>query len=994
MKKILFLIILLSIYSCDPGTESYDTNIADGKACQFDLNCKDTSVCKDGFCIAITDLKDKDQRTICLNSSQCTEPENKCEGLPCLCSNGFCKSYDPCEANPCDLQYKETDYRAVCEIKDDSFQCLCNDKYIDVNGECKVNCGIFGTPASDNIHCDCNPNYKEEDYKCIYDCSAIPFSKPNAANTGCDCNQNYDRVGNTCVLNCSSKLHSHRNDENDYCDCDEGYLDIIDSNVCCPNNSTYQNGSCKCVTGFHQEGQFCVDDTPCNPNSCTRPFETVCSILSDPQNVTEYVEDVHYDCSCNNGYHEDNGICCAQYFSNVNGICVSDYDYCGNDGECTGGQICNVNSIDATLKSYCENPQEDKVKPVFYCTQNEDCLSGLCKTDTDGNGYCVQLCEESSDTHTLCDAPDCLIEGTSNLGNCSVDNTLGFPYAKCVCPQGYAVQGPNCIQMAGNRGESCGGQPEIVITSSGVYTGDTRSYLNNNTVSTCQPSANGNDIIYKMVLSQTTTVTLELLKETGLNLDDSVLYVKTSCESPTDIACNDDKASTDRLSKISKVFDAGTYYVFVDGYSGESGTFKLAVNISPFSCPTGTTCLNETVSLDNLSDDFRVCKPSNDITRCDIKTDCETGKDCSFIGNDMDSIYLGCSSIPGCIADYVKYPGSGPFCCSGLQNSSTNECRSFCQESLDCRVGYDCNAFSVTVSNGTYNSAVDGYKLCLERSGTTLCSKDAVCSGSTPYCMVDDNLDNRLLTKCKAKRSGFDTANIGANCSSGAYKNCYNNICYIPNLEGNNNTITQTPYCTNTCSATSDCSNGYECSTGNIMYPLLAFATTAVCKLDNRDNCVTDDLNVCVQTKKTCADYSECGGNSCKIALSNNGLSHYFYCETPVGVKLDGESCSNATECKSGFCYSRDITANTTIGKICMSPCSEAEGTSCYDSSMPETETFKCSTQYVRFSAVTSQQKVCHPAICTSDSDCTNGEVCLTALNNNNQTYKFCGTNP
>ena len=66
---------------------------------------------------------------------------------------------------------------------------------------------------------------------------------------------------------------------------------------------------------------------------------------------------------------------------------------------------------------------------------------------------------------------------------------------------------------------------------------------------------------------------------------DSVLYVRSAdcSDSDAEVACNDDAPTpgtneTNRQhSRIEQVLDAGTIFVFVDGYSGAAGSFKMHV---------------------------------------------------------------------------------------------------------------------------------------------------------------------------------------------------------------------------------------------------------------------------------------------------------------------------------------------------------------------------------------------------------------------------------
>ena len=90
--------------------------------------------------------------------------------------------------------------------------------------------------------------------------------------------------------------------------------------------------------------------------------------------------------------------------------------------------------------------------------------------------------------------------------------------------------------------------------------------------------------VYKLDVAGRKRVTLAV--ETGSKFD-SVLYVRKGDCSDTDaeVACNDDAAPVDggpvdrRHSRVAEVLDPGTYYVFVDGFNGSTGSFKLHVEL-------------------------------------------------------------------------------------------------------------------------------------------------------------------------------------------------------------------------------------------------------------------------------------------------------------------------------------------------------------------------------------------------------------------------------
>lgn len=89
-------------------------------------------------------------------------------------------------------------------------------------------------------------------------------------------------------------------------------------------------------------------------------------------------------------------------------------------------------------------------------------------------------------------------------------------------------------------------------------------------------SSDSRELIYQLDVSRRERVTIEVEARF-----DSVLYIrKDDCtDANAEVDCNDD--GPDRThSRIERVLDPGKYFVFVDGYAQEAGTFKLTVSTS------------------------------------------------------------------------------------------------------------------------------------------------------------------------------------------------------------------------------------------------------------------------------------------------------------------------------------------------------------------------------------------------------------------------------
>ncbi len=108
--------------------------------------------------------------------------------------------------------------------------------------------------------------------------------------------------------------------------------------------------------------------------------------------------------------------------------------------------------------------------------------------------------------------------------------------------------------------------------AAGTVTGTTAHGEHENAGS-CEPS-DSRELVYQLDVAQRERVTIEVEAKF-----DSVLYVrKDDCTDPNaEVDCSDD--APDRThSRVERVLEPGRYYVFVDGYSHDTGTFKMTVS--------------------------------------------------------------------------------------------------------------------------------------------------------------------------------------------------------------------------------------------------------------------------------------------------------------------------------------------------------------------------------------------------------------------------------
>ena len=108
-----------------------------------------------------------------------------------------------------------------------------------------------------------------------------------------------------------------------------------------------------------------------------------------------------------------------------------------------------------------------------------------------------------------------------------------------------------------------------------TITGDTSS-SSDRFQATCADGARSNDRVYRLQLRRRSRVRVSATQQY-----DGAIYIRRDCvDATTEVACNDD-AVDNRHSQVETVLDAGTYYVFVDGFSqANQGSFTMDVEVT------------------------------------------------------------------------------------------------------------------------------------------------------------------------------------------------------------------------------------------------------------------------------------------------------------------------------------------------------------------------------------------------------------------------------
>lgn len=118
---------------------------------------------------------------------------------------------------------------------------------------------------------------------------------------------------------------------------------------------------------------------------------------------------------------------------------------------------------------------------------------------------------------------------------------------------------------------------EAPLLRSGQEVRGTTAGATNRFEASCAGQAQSGDRLYRLQLTRRSFVSLTL--ETTEH--DGALHIRRDCtDLASEVACNDDDPDV-RHSRIEGNFDAGTYYVIVDGYaSASTGPFRLRAEVS------------------------------------------------------------------------------------------------------------------------------------------------------------------------------------------------------------------------------------------------------------------------------------------------------------------------------------------------------------------------------------------------------------------------------
>ena len=522
----------------------------------------DDGVCEPGCGVAVIDCGD---HGFCIDSSGQVE---------CRCATGH--AGETCDE--CAEGYQDNDEDGACQLGCDLFGGACG-----VHGHCDDSTGAAicvcdeGHTGDDCLTCADGYQDNDDDGACRPDCAtaALDCGDHGACQDGtglsvCACDDGY--AGESCDV-CAAGYQD--NDDDGLCapDCASAGLacgahahcEDDSGTAACICDAGYTGADCdQCAAGY-QDGD---DNGTCLPTCETLGW--VCSGHGQCDHADGTAE-----CVCDQGYAGDQ---CQG--------CDEDWQDNDDDGECQ--LACSSPEVYCALHSHCEDETGTAgcvCDTGYIGVDCDQCDTGYQDTDVDGS--CLPTCETLGWT-------------CSGHGTCVyVDG-----HAACICDAGYMDDGAGHCLVIG-EGDDCN-SPLLLDLSADSVQGNTVG--SGADYSGDCGGGSAEEQVYVFTVAQQVHIVFET---SGY---DTILYLRSLCNNAnSEIACNDD-GGPGMGSRISVDLQPGTYYLFVDGYSTNAGSYTLTIEID---CPPGSIyypatgeCIDDPCVPNPCSDPNKhVCEP-------------------------------------------------------------------------------------------------------------------------------------------------------------------------------------------------------------------------------------------------------------------------------------------------------------------------------------------------------------------------------------------------
>jgi hypothetical protein len=490
-------------------------------------------------------------------------------------------------------------------------------------------------------------NCVEESSECDYDtCSGHGDCDDSGTTAVCDCYTGWDGLycdrcalgyhldGDNCVLD-------------ELCQADScgphGTCDDSSGEIVCECEAGYAGETCEeCAAGYHEQGDQCLADTECLPNTCdqhgtcddssgqiictcdtgyTGPHCDLCASGYHPDNLGNCVvnescrpetcnhhgdcddSDGEILCTCDEGYTGDYCSWCADgYHDDGTGQCLPDEDcdpaicnYHGSCEEIAGQVVCHCDQGYAGI--HCELCAPGYHLEGDECYLDEHCLDNTCNHHGDCDDSSGQPVCDCDLTYTGPNCEECIAGFEFNdLGICvpiepedctdGIDNDSDGQ-TDCQDTECLLIHpdcgDEDCQDTIDNDGDEltdchdpdCAGQPACEVCSSAnqvqcgsVVSGFTSGASLMNVYPPCSDwDETGPETVYRFEAASSMQVDAKL---TNMSADLDIFVLAATC--------NPNTCTEQGSSEAFFVTSPGiTYYIVVDGYEGDQGSFTLTV---------------------------------------------------------------------------------------------------------------------------------------------------------------------------------------------------------------------------------------------------------------------------------------------------------------------------------------------------------------------------------------------------------------------------------
>ena len=209
------------------------------------------------------------------------------------------------------------------------------------------------------------------------------------------------------------------------------------------------------------------------------------------------------------------------------------------------------------------------------CNRVNVCSDSGCsgESSTYAHRAITALCAAGPGPLCTCGDGTCDPQSGESSATCPAD--CGSQCGDGVCNGGETPEScPADCTRPSDDGDTCAAPLTITAQGTQTATGSTAT-AHDDFAGTCV-GGDAPDRVYTFTLTRRTTIDARV---TGF---DTGLYLRTGCDTGSELVCNDDSNPPGGFgSRVRRRLEAGTYYLVVDGFGTNSGTYNLTVTFTP-----------------------------------------------------------------------------------------------------------------------------------------------------------------------------------------------------------------------------------------------------------------------------------------------------------------------------------------------------------------------------------------------------------------------------